>query len=238
MIKLRGVGAILTTLLAVLALPESAWAIQGGSVSKHGPWAVRVYADGDPSCTGTVVDPEWVLTAGHCVRYDNWRITLRVGSLDQRHGTVVRRIENATVFTPKADVALVKVPRLKVKPIELGRSGDVKVGRSVRAYGWGATCAPPKPESSCQSNVLKQAQLKVTAHSDRRCELMVGADDFCAARGNGLPAGGDSGGPATVRNQAGHEVLVGVLSGSDRETVASFADITRLRPWIVSVTRS
>ncbi|WP_369222614.1 trypsin-like serine protease [Streptomyces sp. R39] len=237
-VRKRRLGVILTLLVLALATPSSAWAIQGGSVSKHGPWAVRVYTDGEPSCTGTVVAPEWVITAAHCVRYDNWHITFRVGSLDQRRGTVVKRIKNATVFTPRADVALVKVPRLRVQPIELGRSGDVTVGHRVRAYGWGATCAPPKSESSCQSNLLKQADLKVVAHADRRCELMVGVDDFCSQRGDGLPAGGDSGGPATVKNRAGHEVLVGVLSGSDRTSVASFADVTRLRSWIVSVTRS
>jgi secreted trypsin-like serine protease len=236
-VGLRKFCALLTFLVSGLAVPQPAWAIQGGSVSTHGPWAVRVYADGDPSCTGTVVAPQWIITASHCVRYDNWHITFRVGSLDQRHGTVVHRIENATVFTAKADVALVKVPRLKAEPIKLGRSGDVKVGRTVRAYGWGATCSPPKSEASCQSDVLKQATMKVVAHSDQRCELMVGVDDFCAQRGDGLPAGGDSGGPATARNRAGQEVLVGVLSGSDRESVASFADVTRLRSWIVSVTR-
>jgi secreted trypsin-like serine protease len=236
--KLRLLGAVFAFMAFFLAMGEPASAIQGGTVSKHGPWAVRVYTDGEPSCTGTVIAPEWVITAGHCVRYDNWDVTFRVGSLDQRHGTVVRRVENATVFAPRADVALVRVPRLNVEPIKLGSNASVKVGRSVRAYGWGATCAPPKNEASCQSNVLKQAQLKIVAHSDRRCDLLAGTEDFCVQRGSGLPAGGDSGGPATAFDEAGHEVLVGVLSASDRTDAASFGDVTRLRLWIKSVLRT
>jgi secreted trypsin-like serine protease len=231
-------GAVFALILLFLATAQPASAIQGGTVSKHGPWAVRVYTDGEPSCTGTVVAPEWVITAGHCVRYDNWDVTFRVGSLDQRHGTVVHRVENATVFAPAADVALVRVPRLKVQPIELGTGDSVKVGRGVRSYGWGATCAPPKSEASCQSNVLKQAQVSIVPHSDARCDLLVGTGDFCAQRGTGLPAGGDSGGPATAFDKAGHEVLVGVLSASDRTDVASFGNVPRLRLWIKWVLRT
>ncbi|WP_225826389.1 S1 family peptidase [Streptomyces naphthomycinicus] len=231
----RAVGAVFTFFAFLLAMAQPAAAIQGGTVSKHGPWAVRVYTDGEPSCTGTVVAPEWVITAGHCVRYDNWDVTFRVGSLDQRHGTVVHRVKNATVFAPTADVALVRVPRLKAEPIRLGGAGSVKTGRTVRSYGWGATCAPPKSEASCQSNVLKQAQVKIVASSDKRCDLLAGTGDFCVQRGSGLPAGGDSGGPATAFDKAGHEVLVGVLAASDRTAVAAFGDVTRLRAWIDGV---
>ncbi|MGW5690896.1 S1 family peptidase [Streptomyces asiaticus] len=230
--KLRPAGVVFAFIAFFLAMTEPASAIQGGTVSTHGPWAVRVYTDGEPSCTGTVIAPEWVITAGHCVRYDNWHVTFHVGSLDQRHGTVVSRIKNATVFAPEADVALVRVPRLKVDPIKLGSGESVEVGRSLRSYGWGATCAPPKNEASCQSNVLKQAQVKIVVSSDKRCDLLAGAGDFCVQRGSGLPAGGDSGGPATASDKAGREVLVGVLSASDRTSVASFGDVTRLRSWI------
>lgn len=237
--KTRAYGApcaFIACFLATTAEPASA--VQGGTVSRHGPWAVRVYTDGEPSCTGTVVAPEWVITAGHCVRYDNWDVTFRVGSLDQRYGKVVRRVENGTVFAPGADVALVRVPRLDVRPVAVGTSGSVKVGRSVRSYGWGATCAPPRSEGSCLSNVLKQAQVTIMKHTDPRCDLLVGTGDFCARRGTGLPAGGDSGGPATALDEAGREVLVGVLSASDRTEVVSFGDVTRLRSWIKWVVRT
>ncbi|MFG3015841.1 S1 family peptidase [Streptomyces cinerochromogenes] len=236
--KLRVCGAVFSLFAVSLTMAEPASAIQGGTVSKHGPWAVRVYTDGEPSCTGTVIDPRWVITAGHCVRYDNWDVTFRVGSLDQRRGKVVHRVPNATFFAPGADVALVRVPRVNVEPIKLGRGDRVKVGRGVRSYGWGATCAPPKNEASCQSNVLKQAQVKIVPHSDPRCDLLAGDGDFCVQRGSGLPAGGDSGGPATAFDQAGHEVLVGVLSASDRTDVASFGDVTSLRVWITGVIRA
>lgn len=236
--KARVYGAVCAFIALFLAMTPPASAIQGGTVSKHGPWAVRVYTDGEPSCTGAVVAPEWVITAGHCVRYDNWDVTFRVGSLDQRHGKVVHRVENGTVFAPGADVALVRVPRLTVEPIEPGTAADVKVGRGVRSYGWGATCAPPRDETSCQSDVLRQARVRIVSHADRRCDLLVGTGDFCAQRGTGLPAGGDSGGPATAFDRAGHEVLVGVLSASDRREVASFGDATRLRLWIKWVIRT
>ncbi|MET8561031.1 trypsin-like serine protease [Streptomyces flaveolus] len=173
-------------------------------------------------CSHSARAPEWVITAGHRVRYDNWDVTFRVGGLDRRHGKVVRRVENGTVFAPGADVALVRVPRLDVGPIGVGTSGSVKVGRSVRSYGWG----PPA------------RRRRTRPRASRTYDLLVGTGDFCAQRGTGLPAGGDPGGPATAFDKAGREVFVGVLSASGRTDVASFGDATRLRLWIRRVIRS
>lgn len=43
--------------------------IVGGLKAKKGqfPWQVLIQMDGQYLCGGSLIDPEWVLTAAHCV---------------------------------------------------------------------------------------------------------------------------------------------------------------------------
>jgi secreted trypsin-like serine protease len=43
--------------------------IVGGLKAKKGqfPWQVLIQMDGQFMCGGSLIDPEWVLTAAHCV---------------------------------------------------------------------------------------------------------------------------------------------------------------------------
>ncbi|MEV4343745.1 trypsin-like serine protease [Actinoplanes sp. NPDC049596] len=211
---------------AAPALP--AQAIVGGKIATYGPWAVRLYEDGQPTCTGAVVAPQWVITAAHCVRFDNTDIRLRVGNLDQRLGREVKRIPDQTYFTPDADVALVRIPRVKAEPLPIA-GASAPVGTVMTVQGWGATCEPD--ESSCQSNRLREATVRVIDHADPRCDLLAGANDYCADKKSGLPVGGDSGAPAFVRT-CGKAVITGVFTASDRQSTVAVADAARLRSWI------
>ena len=219
----------------------SANAVTGGKVSKTGKWAVRVYEDADPICTGALIAPQWVLTAGHCVRFDNSNITFRIGNLDQRKGTKIARIPGQTYFDKKADLALVKIPAVTGAPtIALPKSGShldrtLTPGTILTAFGWGATCEPD--ETKCQSNDLRTATISVISHKNSRCDYLAGASDYCVAKKTGLPVGGDSGGPAVVFDRQHKPVLVGILAASDRTSTAAYGNLHEARAWISSITR-
>ncbi|MEU8819277.1 trypsin-like serine protease [Actinoplanes sp. NPDC048796] len=236
MFSRRSFAALVAAVAGGAALAVSpvtpAQAIVGGKLATSAPWAVRVYEDGQPICTGAVVAPRWIITAGHCVRFDNSDISFRVGRLDQRRGQVVKRIPGHTVFAPNADVALVEIPPVKVTPIPLPAktATPAKRGTLLTVQGWGATCEPN--ESSCQSNLLRQATVRVIAHTDKRCDLLAGTADYCAEKRSGLPVGGDSGAPALTYTKKGRAVLAGVFTASDREAVVAVADITKARAWV------
>jgi secreted trypsin-like serine protease len=227
---LVGVGAAASALAVSAVLPADA--IVGGTLATTAPWAVRLYEDGQPSCTGAVVAARWVLTAAHCVRFDNSDIRLRIGNLDQRKGQEVKRVPGHTVFSPDADIALVEIPPTRVTPIPLPARGAASLakGAVLTVQGWGATCEPD--ENTCQSDLLREATVTVIAHTDKRCDLLAGTADYCATKKSGLPVGGDSGAPALTYTSKGEAVLAGVFTASDREAVVAIADATRARPWI------
>ncbi|MCX5384465.1 trypsin-like serine protease [Streptomyces sp. NBC_00083] len=241
----RRLRVVLMTAVSLMAgsviAPPPASAVIGGTTSTYAPWAVRILVDGRPTCTGTAVAPRWVISASHCffeqgMPVADRRIELRFGSLDERRGTVVRPVAGGRVGATDADMMLIKVAPMKVRTAPLATDGALP-GRTVRQYGWGATCAGD--ENACQSPVLKEAELRVVRPDDARCEgyTAPGGSDFCMEKVSGIPAGGDSGGPVMSIAPHGAETLVGVFDGSDREEIAEAGEVSRQRAWIRSVIR-
>lgn len=136
---------------------------------------------------------------------------------------------------------LIKVLGLDVPSADIAAPADLVVGTRVDVFGWGATCTD-RSEADCQSDVLKQAALSVLPNSDQRCldEHLVSPEptDFCAERIDGVPAGGDSGGPAMLTRPGGGKPLIGVLSVSDRERLAGMGNVARQRAWTDTVTKT
>ncbi|MET9144577.1 trypsin-like serine protease [Streptomyces sp. NPDC004042] len=238
--RVRVLLMALSLLLAgSFALAGPAAAVIGGARSGYGPWAVRMLVDGRPACTGTAVAPQWILSASHCFFEQGQpvadkRISFRVGSLDVRKGTTVRPLPGKRAGSARADMMLIKVPPLKIPTARLA-TAPVRVGQTVRQYGWGATCTGD--ENTCQSPVLKQSDLRVVRPDDPRCAGFTapGGSDFCMEKVSGIPAGGDSGGPVMSVGPRGTETLLGVFDGSDRERIAEAGGIAGELAWIRSV---
>ncbi|GLZ29879.1 trypsin [Lentzea sp. NBRC 105346] len=235
---MRVITAIAGAFLAALALTPAAHAapsstpdgdvqpfIIGGGNASNAPWAARLFVNGRENCSATIIAPTWILTAYHCVA-SSGTYTFRIGSLDQTSGGTTAT-GTQIVRHSSADIALVKLNRsVPATYSPLGTTANVHVNDTVQLYGWGATCTD-RPEIQCQSRYLKVANTVVTSVS---CSDYRGGVAVCVRRGNGIAAGGDSGGPMFAGGKQ-----VGVASTSDRATRSAYTNITRYRPWIQSV---
>ncbi|MER6503056.1 trypsin-like serine protease [Streptomyces sp. NPDC001455] len=196
--------------------------IIGGGYAQNAPWAARLYSNGQETCSATIIAPTWILTAKHCVAGGG--LSFRIGSLDQYSGGTVAN--GVQTYTHSADLALVRLDRsVQGTYSQLGQPGTVRVGQNVQVWGWGAT-SQCGSEANCQSRYLKVANVTVTSG----CTDAYGGSAICARRGDGITAGGDSGGPMTLGG-----VQVGVASTSDRQTTTAYTNVTAYRSWIQSI---
>ncbi|KAA2260974.1 trypsin-like serine protease [Solihabitans fulvus] len=201
-----------------------------GQQASSGPWAARLFVNGQQECSATIIAPQWVLTARHCVQ-SSGTYTFHIGSLDQTAGESATAVEIDQ--SPDVDLALAKLDHeVQATYAPLGDSSAVNVGDTVQLYGWGATCTD-RPEIQCQSRYLKYANVQV---SDTGCDSGLGGLSICVTRIDGIAAGGDSGGPMFATSPVdGQQYQVGVASTSDRSSYSAYANVTQYRDWIQSI---
>ncbi len=197
--------------------------IIGGGYAGNAPWAARLFSNGRQTCSASIIAPTWILTAKHCV--SGGGLSFRIGSLDQTSGGTLANGVNVYNHSG-SDLSLVKLDRSVAGTYaRLGNPGSVSVNQTVQVYGWGAT-SQCGSEINCQSRLLKVANVVVTGG----CRDAYQGQAICARRGDGITAGGDSGGPMMANG-----VQVGVASTSDRQTTTAYTNVTAYRSWIQSV---
>ncbi|MEU3450712.1 trypsin-like serine protease [Streptomyces thermolilacinus] len=205
------------------ATPTAVQPIIGGGYASNAPWAARLFSNGRQTCTATIIAPTWILTAKHCVTGGG--LSFRIGSLDQSSGGTVAN-GAGTYNHASSDLSLVRLDRsVSATYARLGQPGSVSVGQTVQVYGWGAT-SQCGSEANCQSQYLKVADVIVSGG----CRDAYNGSAICARRGNGITAGGDSGGPMMANG-----IQVGVASTSDRQTTTAYTNVTAYRSWIQSI---
>ncbi|MEU9335554.1 trypsin-like serine protease [Streptomyces sp. NPDC048290] len=197
--------------------------IIGGGYASNAPWAARLFSNGRQTCSATIIAPTWILTAKHCV--SGGGLSFRIGSLDQTSGGTLAN-GSAVYNHASSDLSLVKLDRsVSATYARLGQPGSVSVNQTVQVYGWGAT-SQCGSEINCQSQYLKVANVIVTGG----CRDAYNGNAICARRGDGITAGGDSGGPMMAGG-----IQVGVASTSDRQTTTAYTNVTAYRSWVQSI---
>ncbi|MFI8454473.1 S1 family peptidase [Kitasatospora sp. NPDC085464] len=211
-------------LVAVAAAPAAA--VHGGSdttTASH-PFVVALQtAAGEQWCTGALIAPTKVLTAGHCVSEADDPRSLRViaGRTDLTgSGGQVRRVKDYRVdprFTSGLDhdsAVLVLDRPLPSKTVRVARKGDealYRYGNQATLLGFGRTGADGP------GTHLKQAVLTLAPPAS--CDPFTSSDDSPLLKVCGLPQAGttdsvckgDSGGPLVVGG-----VLIGVVSTGNK----------------------
>lgn len=221
---------------AAAATPRARASVVGGGRADPGQWpfAVAIFRKGHMHCSGSVIGPTKVLTAGHCVAGFNLanfqviigRPTLRDAAVGQAIGVTSGRVHPDFEQTGLHDVAVLNLAQpTSVTPVALAtpdqNAAATPVGAQLRVAGYGAT----NPFGSHLSGFLKTTIEQ--SRADSRClkaftrDLFAPESMICALGALKKNPGrfkihtsacsGDSGGPLVADTATG-PIEVGTVS--------------------------
>lgn len=232
--------------------PPFARVVNGVDASPHSwPWQISLRVRGRHICGGSLIRPDWVVTAAHCVDRNPSPsgYTVVVGA-HKRTGTTpvqqtfrLRALHKHKGFTMqnlRDDIAVLQLAGRvklsdKVTTVCLPRQ-PADLNFKCYITGWGRTSG-----GGPAADILQQAQLPLVSHD--KCKEKYGIVDstvhLCAGAGHAAASGGcngDSGGPL-VCEMAGKWYLHGAVSFGKRNCPTThytvFTRIASYRSWIM-----
>jgi hypothetical protein len=210
----------------IVAMSTAAWAspapppIVGGKRAAPGDWPDVVAVLGrEGSCTGTLIAPDVVLTAGHCADILPSFVIANTTDYAAEHTGETIAVKSTRAYPrweEQYDVAVLvleHVAKPKPRAIATGCLANRLLGelRPATVVGFGLT----SPRADDDNTQLFQASVPIldpTCGSDPTCEPAVIPNGEFTAGGRGTDSCfGDSGGPAFLDGPDG-PVLAGVVS--------------------------
>jgi len=249
-------GAMLVLLLITGFSTGQERIVGGKDAPANYPWMAAIASRSGGSlyqrqfCGGTLISPNWVLTAAHCLegeQYYGIQVVVGINNLDNSSGAVVRNVRGIYSHPHFRDVngdlvsdialLLLSSPVTSITPssFALGSSA-APVGTVVRALGWGDT-----RRSIRYPKVLQMVDLSVSSIAQARVAYQTSILDtrHLAAYSPGKDTcGGDSGGPLfdADGSTVGGPLLVGVTSfGLDCASPGIpgiYTNVGTFSPWI------
>lgn len=232
--------------------PPFARVVNGQNASPHSwPWQISLRVRGRHICGGSLIRPDWILTAAHCVDSNpspsaytvvagghrrtgttSVQQTFRVITLHKHSGFSMQNL--------KHDIAVLQLERNvemsdKITTVCLPQQ-DANLNSECYITGWGRTSG-----GGALPEILQQAKLPLVSHDD--CKMKYGVVDrsahLCAGAGRAGASGGcngDSGGPL-VCNEGGRWYLYGAVSFGKRDCPTThytvFTRIKSYNSWIL-----
>jgi hypothetical protein len=217
------------------------------------PWQVYIRA-GNYMCGGTIIAPDWILTAAHCTKNEDGsaipasEIRIRAGATNPYIGQGAQYLVSQVIVhesynrqTLQNDLALLKlqtpvnVPN--ATPIRLLTPADASEGATdpgvmTWVTGWGLTKVNPEVSPV----ILQKVQMPIVSNQTASSVwssipayvIMAGYRD-----GNKETCNGDSGGPMVVP-VSGEYKIAGIVSWGNNtcSTYSGFTQVSAFESWI------